>query len=215
VRLGRDAAELEALGHRIAARRVALCTNGFLDHVIENHAGDAIEGPLQHRVSGDVGYMAALVEPGARPPAAISYLASPRIGEGQAYYYVTRRPFERNGEPATLTCIAGPDERLDDRHSYEPTASYPDAILERLDAFIRPLLAEGRGEPLPYTHTWHGLMAYTPNQVRQIGPEPRNALLLYNLGCNGVGFLPSIYGGHRLARIVGGERLAPSLFDPR
>jgi glycine/D-amino acid oxidase-like deaminating enzyme len=57
-------------------------------------------------------------------------------------------------------------------------------------------------------------MAYTPGQVRLIGPEPKNPTLLYNLGCNGVGFLPSIYGGKRLARLIAGERLAPSLFDP-
>ena len=51
--------------------------------------------------------------------------------------------------------------------------------------------------------------------MRQVGAEPRNPVLLYNLGCNGVGLLPSIHGGQRVARIVAGERLAPSLFDPR
>ena len=44
--------------------------------------------------------------------------------------------------------------------------------------------------------------------------DPENFNLLYNLGCNGVGFLPSIYGGRRVARIVAGESLPPSLFDP-
>ena len=214
VTLRADAARLDALGHRIRARRVALCTNGFRDHVIENLAGDAIAAPLQHRVSGSIGYMAAFVEPEARPPAAISYLASPRIGHGQAYYYLTRRPFEADGRAATLTCVGGPDERLEDPSEYRTDAGYPTEVLERLDDFIRPVLAQGRSERLSYDYTWHGLMAYTPSQVRQIGAEPKNPVLLYNLGCNGVGFLPSIYGGYRLARIVAGERLAPSLFDP-
>jgi hypothetical protein len=39
--------------------------------------------------------------------------------------------------------------------------------------------------------------------------------LLYNLGCNGVGFLPSIFGGHRISQLLAGQTLAPSVFDPR
>jgi glycine/D-amino acid oxidase-like deaminating enzyme len=214
VRLGSDHALLDARGHRVRAGRVALCTNGFVDHVIENLVGDAIATPLQHRVSGNVGFMTALVEPHARPPAAISYLASPRIGHGQAYYYVTRRPFEADGGTHTLTCIGGPDLRIEDRSAYRAEAAFPAEMLERIDDFIRPLLDQERSERFEYDYAWHGLMAYTPSQVRQIGAEPRNPVLLYNLGCNGVGFLPSIYGGHRLARIVAGERLSPSLFDP-
>ena len=37
-------------------------------------------------------------------------------------------------------------------------------------------------------------------------------MLLYNLGCNGVGFLPSIAGGHRIARLLSGERLPREFF---
>jgi glycine/D-amino acid oxidase-like deaminating enzyme len=52
-------------------------------------------------------------------------------------------------------------------------------------------------------------------RVRVIGAHPRHRSLLYNLGCNGVGFLPSIHGGRQVARILAGERLPPSIFDPR
>jgi glycine/D-amino acid oxidase-like deaminating enzyme len=207
-------AELEALGHRIAAGRVVLCTNGFRDHVVENRVGEEIRAPLQHRVSGSVGYMAGMLDPAPHPPAAISYLASPRIGHGQPYFYLTRRPFDARGRPSTLTCIGGPDRRLDDPADYCADEAVPEEQLDRLDEFMRPILADGRKRPLAFDYTWHGLMAYTQSQVRLIGPEPKNPALLYNLGCNGVGILPSIYGGHRLARLVAGERLAPSLFDP-
>ena len=37
---------------------------------------------------------------------------------------------------------------------------------------------------------------------------------MYNLGCNGVGFLQAIFGGHRIARLIAGEQLPPSIFDP-
>jgi glycine/D-amino acid oxidase-like deaminating enzyme len=58
-------------------------------------------------------------------------------------------------------------------------------------------------------------MGYNDSGIRVIGPHPRHPRLLYNLGCNGVGFLPSIFGGHRVSEALAGEPLAPSIFDPR
>jgi len=40
-------------------------------------------------------------------------------------------------------------------------------------------------------------------------------VVLYNLGCNGVGFLPSIHGATRVARILAGEQVEASIFDLR
>ena len=58
-------------------------------------------------------------------------------------------------------------------------------------------------------------MGYNDSGIRVVGAHPRHTRLLYNLGCNGVGFLPSIYGGHRIARLLAGKRVPPSVFDPR
>jgi hypothetical protein len=40
-------------------------------------------------------------------------------------------------------------------------------------------------------------MGYNDSGIRVIGRHSRHPVLLYNLGCNGVGFLPAIFGGHR------------------
>jgi hypothetical protein len=56
-------------------------------------------------------------------------------------------------------------------------------------------------------------MGYTKNGIRFIGPEPKNNVLLYNLGCNGVGILPSIYGGKKISRHLAGESVEKSIFD--
>ena len=158
---------------------MVLCTNGFIDHVIENDGGDAIATPLQHRVSGNVGYMAAILEPAAPAPPPISYLASPRIGFGQAYYYLTRRPFESGAGAVTLTCIGGRTSGSTTAATTAPTPPTPrrcsSASTSSSARCSRPIAASA----LPYVYTWHGLMAYTPSQVRQIGPEPRNPALLY------------------------------------
>ncbi len=62
--------------------------------------------------------------------------------------------------------------------------------------------------------SWNGLMGYTSSGVRVIGPDPTNPSLIYNMGCNGIGTLPSIYGGKRVAQVITRETLAPSMFDP-
>ena len=213
--LGEGWASVESGTHRVRASRVVLCSNGFVDLAIENRTGPGLRQDIASRVRATVGFMAGFFE-APRPAAAISYLASDRIGYGQAYFYVTRRPLEHAGRTLTFTAVGGPDQELAEAQpGYRRGLPYPGDVLERLDAFIRPILAPGRSEPLAFDFVWHGPMAYTADQVRVVGAEPRNPALLYNLGCNGVGLLPSIHGGHRVARILGGAPLAPSLFDPR
>jgi glycine/D-amino acid oxidase-like deaminating enzyme len=58
-------------------------------------------------------------------------------------------------------------------------------------------------------------MGYMPDRLRVVGQEPRNPALLYNLACNGVGILSSLHGGLRIAELLAGRQLPPSLFDPR
>jgi glycine/D-amino acid oxidase-like deaminating enzyme len=199
---------------RVRAARVVLCTNGYQDHTIVNHAGLPIDPVSQQQVQRTIGFMAGYFEPYECQSAAISYLASPRIGEGQAYFYVTRRPFACDGRHGSLVCIGGPDLDLNHHAQYRRSRRIGSRVLDYLDNFIRPILSPGRSKPLAYRWTWHGLMGYTRNGIRVIGAEPRNPVLLYNFGCNGVGLLPSVYGGWRNARLLAGERLAASMFDP-
>jgi hypothetical protein len=58
-------------------------------------------------------------------------------------------------------------------------------------------------------------MGYNESGVRGAGTPPRHPALHDDLGCNGVGFLPSVYGGERVARLLAGDRLGPSIVDPR
>ena len=58
-------------------------------------------------------------------------------------------------------------------------------------------------------------MGFTSTGLRCIGPEPINKVFLYNLGCNGVGLLPSLFGGRKIIRFINNENLASSIFDPQ
>ena len=149
---------------------------------------------------------------------------------GEPYFYVTRRPFEY--EPSTtflkekvvldepkinhsIVCVGGPESELEDRKEYDRDMPFPENVQVEIDTFVKKTLLNKELEDVEYKFFWHGLMGYTPNRVRLIGCEPKNPALLYNLGCNGIGILPSIYGGKRISQIIAGEKLEPSIFDPK
>lgn len=205
--LERASARLESSLLTISTRHVVLCTNGFKTLHIENNAGDDIDGAFHDMVQGVAGYMTGYVDSKPEPVAAYSYYHPEE-------FYITRRPYhQKDGSTVTITCLGGIDTLLEDQTQFDPALDFPPVIE---DILSREILHTYRGLPATAKHTflWQGLMGYTKNTVRRIGFEPKNPVLLYNLGCNGVGILPSIYGGKRIRQLLSGEKLAPSLFDP-
>lgn len=212
--LDRASASIDAGGHTVTARQVVMCTNGSVDHLVVDTA-NGVRTPLPHRVLGDIGYMVGFVEevgPIERETKAISYIRNDAVGGSTPYVYTTRRRFDTGSGDVTLTCMGGPEH--DRQTSYSADDEVPGEVLEEMDRAVAPIVCPDRAAGAGYEYAWHGLMGYTDSRVRLIGFEPRNPVLLYNLGCNGVGFLPSIYGGSRIARLVRGDELGPSIFDP-
>ena len=220
--LEQDSAILRtANGFSLSAEKVVLCTNGFENFKIDNRAGEELDHKFHYLVRGIVGYMAGYLEQSVVAPAEISYLPAgkshprPDVFEDEAYFYLTRRPVEHHNEEHTLVCLGGPEELLEDSTSYKHELQYPDFALDQFNDFIESTYQLKKRDKLEYQFLWHGLMGFTPNGVRLIGPEPYNQILHYNLGCNGVGLLPSIYGARKIARFMAGEKLKPSIFDPK
>lgn len=213
-----DYALLDALNSTIKASRVVLCTNGFEGVTIINKSGLDIDTRFHYSLSGVVGYMSGYLEDMTKAPTAISYFYDGLSGDeesGKPYVYLTRRPYEYNENRHNLISVGGPDVSLEDRSAYEREQEYPDWAKDELDKFVRQVYELDPSKEIDYIFTWHGLMGYTRNKVRLVGTEPKNPVLLYNLGCNGVGLLPSIFGGDRIARIIKGEKFSPSIYDPR
>lgn len=220
--LKQDHAVLDIARHRkIVAQEVVLCTNGFENIDIINTAGPPINKKFHHLVRGIVGYMAGYTEELNKPPGEISYLPKksvhgPDIYEEEPYFYLTRRPFEAEAkEQHNLICVGGPEALMDDTNNYQKEHPYPDEAKAQIDNFLRYTYKHGPKDNIEYKFLWHGLMGFTPNGIRLIGPEPCNPLLYYNLGCNGVGLLPSIFGGQKIARHLSGEPVDSSIFDPQ
>lgn len=210
--LHEDDASLETEGPTITAKRVVLCTNGFENFEIVNEAGENIDTSFHESIEGTIGYMTGYLDEPGQSAMAVSYHRN--HGYHEPYHYLTRRPYENSERGSkTLLCLGGPERYLPDSAIYDPHCAPPADIAEELETVIRTSYRD-LAPAATRTFLWQGLMGYTPNYIRRIGFEPKNKVLLYNLGCNGVGMLPSIYGGKRIAQLLNGATLPPSIFDP-
>lgn len=210
--LGKNEAVLETSGPDINAKRVVLCTNGFENFEIINNAGEEIDTSFHESVEGTIGYMTGYLDEPGQNAMAVSYHRNRDYHE--PYHYLTRRPYEHTEHGSkTLLCLGGPERYLPDRAIYDPMIDPPADIAEELDRVLRTSYRD-LAPVAKRTFLWQGLMGYTPNYIRRIGFEPKNKVLLYNLGCNGVGMLPSIYGAKRVTQLLMGVELPPSIFDP-
>jgi glycine/D-amino acid oxidase-like deaminating enzyme len=145
---------------------------------------------------------------------AISYFTDPGIQEDNSYFYLTRRPYEyEKGVQHNLISIGGPDVSIEDTTPYSRDDEYPEEHADNIDRFVKETYDTEPNKKIDYVFTWHGLMGYTKNGVRLVGPEPKNPVLLYNLGCNGIGILTSLHGASKIARHINGEQVGRSIFD--
>ena len=178
-----------------------------------------IDTAFHHSIAGRIGYMSGYVEPLDNPPTAVSYFQ--KMNEyngdptGESYFYLTRRPHEHEGKNLhSLVCTGGPEKVLPNGAEYFRTHAYTEDMRDVIDDFLRSNYNKHPGLETKYSFCWHGLMGYTPNGIRRVGSEPCNPVLLYNLGCNGVGILPSVFGGKRISELLQGKEVPPSIFDP-
>lgn len=209
-----------ARDHTIEAKTVVLCTNGFEKLTIENTTGTEINSKFHHLVNGVVGYMAGYLEELDKPSVGIAYYP-PISGHHDAfstppYFYLTRRFYETEWKGRhNLICVGGPELLVEDSSVYTKNHEYSKEAEKDISAFLRSSYIHAPKGKIDYAFKWHGLMGYTPNGVRAIGPEPCNPVLYYNLGCNGIGLLPSIYGGKRVAKYLRGDEIEATIFDPK
>ncbi len=203
----------------VNSKKLILCTNGFEHIKISNEGGRDVYKKFRKNVSGRIGYMAGYVEEKQRAPIATSYIVSSSItsvstADADPYYYVTRRDYEYSiNKHSSLVCIGGPEKALPNSEHYQKVFNVPENYYSEISQFLHKNFAYAPTR-IDYNFKWHGLMGYTQNGIRLIGPEPENKNLLYNLGCNGIGILPSIYGGWKISQFILNKIKTKSIFDP-
>ncbi len=219
VTLNEEDGELDVLSHKVRSGNIVLCTNGFEQFSILNKSGSKINTQFHHTVTGLIGYMAGYIQSSHHEPVAISYFPKLKINNrdvlSESYFYLTRRSHEHKEDiSCDLICVGGPDKVLAEEKKFAYNQAEMGAVSTTIDQFLKRNYNKYPQENIKFDYLWQGLMGYTPNGIRRIGPEPCNEVLLYNLGCNGIGILPSIFGGKRIAQFLKGDKVAPSIFDP-
>ncbi len=214
--LKEDKVILDAIKHTVECEEVVLCTNGFDNFNIIAPSGLAINTGFHHSISGVVAFMTSYLEEHTGISSAISYFPKEEVGltdnPGDPYFYVTRRPYEyEESVRHNLMSIGGPDFALESTAKYSRDLDFSETAKKQIGNFIKDTF--DKPKDLSYAFMWHGVMGYTKNMLRMIGRDPDNGRLLYNLGCNGVGILASVFGGHKVAKIMAGEEFPPSIFD--
>lgn len=207
IEIGKEAL-LRTPKHELQAQQVALCTNGYTDFEIEGANGSS-----RYVIESVLGYMAGYLDERDLQPTATVYFDPGPSGRPSGYFYLSRRRYSE-GSGRTLTSIGGPSLSLRKGENNSCEEVQDDYEYTRIDEFYRNTITDVPADTRR-AFSWYGLMGYTPNGIRLIGPDPVNPSLIYNLGCNGIGILPSIYGGKRVAQYINGDALEPSIFDPR
>ena len=81
-------------GYRVRTNRVVFCTNGFVDHHIEDNTGATLRLRRDQQIIGRVAHMTAFAEETPRTAASMSYIRNTVIGGETPYVYVTRRTYD-------------------------------------------------------------------------------------------------------------------------
>ena len=210
--LEKESVILKTRKYKIKAGKIVLCTNGFENLNIINHDGKDIDHKFHEIVSGVIGYMSGYFQNEEKEPTAISYFPTKGADFHEPYFYLTRRFYKHKNAEKVLTCVGGPEIELEEKNRYNKNHKFSDDAKKQIHDFLSKTYDKKK---IKLDFAWHGLMGYTKTGLRLIGPEILNENLLYNLGCNGVGILPSIHGAYKISQILLGKKQEESIFDPR
>lgn len=208
--LSENQATLITQNNVIYADKAILCTNGFENIEIENLSGQNIDKSFHANLFGIKGYMKGYYQKTREKPTAISYYDDPKVSK--YFYYTLRKSPKGNGRK--LICLGGPEKIMGERIKYSHKEPFPKYANMEFDKFINSTYSQEKVQMLKPAFSWHGLMGYTRSRIRLIGFEPKNRNLLYNLGCNGVGILPSIFGAYRISQLLQNKKVKKMIFDP-
>lgn len=206
-------------GCKMRAEKIILCTNGFESIEIKNHAGEDIDKKFHEMVEWVTGYMAGYLDKPDQEPTAISYFLRPwemleSANDMDVYFYLTRRNYELENNKHSLICVGWPEVFLTEKTLYDRNHWYPEEHQQKIDKFLHQTYSPAPKGKIDYEFKRHWLMGYTHNWLRCIGPDPRNPRLFYNLWCNGVGILSSIFWGYKISQFMIWKVEEKSIFDP-
>lgn len=198
----------------IVTEYAVLATNGFEQFELAGSRGEDIHVRYHKNVTSRLAYMLGVFIEKEPVPYSVAYVHEPDAHDpGISYEYVTERAYTLDGKQGALLSIGGPDSEFNhERADYHRDVPFRRGVEKEMERFLEIHFGLRLKDTVRFR--WHGLMGYTETYARLVGKDPNATRLLYNVGCNGVGILLSLWGGARLADVLLGETLAPTMFDP-
>ncbi len=179
----------------IICNDVVLCTNGYALPELVAKRTPLVKKSLRRFVAS----MLAYERKDKQSPGAFIYFHEEGDPHEEPYFYTTRRPYSVTGKD--ILVVGGPQTTISGEIDHRE--EYPKGVFDRIDGFMSRSFPEELGEGP--SMCWNGLMGYTEDGLRLVGPDPEVPGLWYNLGCNGVGLLSSVVGGKKLTDLIKGN----------
>ena len=196
----------------LEAQQIILCTNGFTHFTIHDTT-QQWNHRFHEKMTGYISHMLGYTSPHVLPEHAYCYTINntwnTTMFEEKPYYYMTLRPHNDQ----QLICIGGEETVLEDEHTYTSDYTIPAAKAKHMRKYIHQHNTLTHKENLYEAYQWHGTIWYTPDGLRIVWPDTYNNVLRYNVWCNGIGVLPSIYGAQRISDKMNNIPVVDCLFD--
>lgn len=206
IKLNQSQIELEHASGKINVQDVIFCTNGYNAFKVKDQKGNEIT-KLKDEVIPKEGYLAAFNKK-RNDIVAYGFLNDTGEYDDVPYWYISFAPFQKD-EAQAWAFVGGPEFELSSREQLRDSQSKDSLQL------IKKFLKNTYDIDPSLDYFWRGIMGYTKHGLRWVGKDPQYPHLWYNLGCNGIGLLPGIAGAKRISRLMKGEVLEPSIFDPK
>lgn len=195
-----------ATNYDIKFDTVVLCTNGF-NSIHHN-------GKLLTDVTGVVDFMIGNQESlnSHSSPKGMVYVDNTINATTSTYMYLSRRDIGSN----ELTAIGGGVEKELPAEQNYLDQKVPVEEEKHAFATLKKLTQQN------YRHykdspdfAWSSVQGYTKTGLRIIGTDKQIPWLMYNIGCNGIGNIPCMFGARKVAKLLNNETFEPSAFDPQ
>jgi len=208
IKLFPNAVQIDTPHGNVSANTLIMCTNGYKQaNIIDGNSGQEYL-KIKTQISQIMGEVVAF--PSKKQSYFGGYYLNPEHDlHKESYLYINRRKLK---DGLYYTAIGGAELGTDIHGPYSDNHSLSQESLEKYQRFLKSTKYDF--ERSEFAYHWEGIMGYTPNRIRWIGPDTKYPNLYYNLGCNGIGLMQSIYGGWKLAGMLDGAKFSPSLFDP-
>ncbi len=218
VSVGEDVATIYANSGEKRASYVVLCTNGYTLPELECDTDKTLQVANPNTITPVAGYMVGYEYGKRRASQPIIGIHNLKLNIDDTNLRTHSLDFsflylsERFRHSHALLVAGGLESASSTKDSTEVLALHANRAYAALDHIVKSTMDYQFLPPAP-TYGWYGLMGYTQNMVRIVGKEPLCTRLIYNIGCNGNGILPAVASGDRIAGILRGRELEPTVFD--